>query len=46
MVQLLFGSDMIPHIKYKADWELMCQKNQTKINKDNIHENNKIFDHD
>ena len=32
---------MILLIKHKVDWELICQRNQTKIDKDNIHENNK-----
>ena len=27
-------------------WELICQRNQTQINKDNIRENNKRVDHD
>ena len=44
--QLLFGCDMILLIKYKVDWELIRQKNQTKINKDNIRKNIKQVDHD
>ena len=37
---------MIIPRKHKVDWELICQRNQTKINKDNIRENIKIVDHD
>ena len=36
---------MIILIKKLVDWELICQQNQTKINKDNIRENNKRVDH-
>ena len=43
--QLLFGRDMIILIKHKVDWELIHQINQAHINKDNIRENNKRFDH-
>ena len=44
--QLVFGRDMIIPIKHKADWELIRQQNQTKINRYNIRKNNKIVDHD
>ena len=44
--QLLFGCDMIPPIKHKVDWELICQWNQTQINKDNIQKNRNQVDHD
>ena len=37
---------MILLIKYKVDWELIRQKNQTQTNKDNICQNNKRVDHD
>ena len=37
---------MILLIKHTADWKLIRQKNQTKINKDNIRENKKRVDHD
>ena len=46
LCQLLFGSDTILLINHKVDWELICQKNQTQINKDNICENIKRVDHD
>ena len=45
-VQLLFRRDMILLIKYKVDWELICQQKQTQINKDNIRENRNRVDHD
>ena len=44
--QLIFFRDMILSMKYKVDWELKCQRNQTKINKDNIRKNIKRVDHD
>ena len=37
---------MILPIKYTVDWELICQQNKTQINKDNIRENRKQFEHD
>ena len=37
---------MIIPIKHKVDWELICQKNQTQINKDNIRKNRNRVDHD
>ena len=36
---------MIFLIKLKADWELTSHKYQMQINKDNIHKNRKILDH-
>ena len=36
---------MILPIKHTAYWELIRQKNQAKINKDSIHKNSKIVDH-
>ena len=44
--QLVFGRDMIIPIKHKVDWELICRKNKTQINKDNTRKNIKRFDHD
>ena len=41
LVLLLFSRYMILLIKYKADWVLICQKNQAKINRDDIHNNSK-----
>ena len=37
---------MILPIKHNADWELICRRKQTQINKDNIHENRHRVDHD
>ena len=39
--QLVFGRGMILPIKHTSDWELIRQKNQEKINKDNIRKNSK-----
>ena len=36
---------MILLVKYTVDWELIFQKNQTQINKDNIRKNRKRVDH-
>ena len=46
LVQLVFCSDMIILIKHRVYWELIRQRKQMQINKDNIHENIKRFDHD
>ena len=46
MFQLLFVRDMILLIKHTLDWELMRQKNLSKINKDNIHKSSKRVDRD
>ena len=43
--QLICGRDMILQIKHTVDWELIRQQKQTKINKDNIHENRNRVDH-
>ena len=37
---------MILLIKHRVDWELICQKNQTQINKDNTRENRHRVDYD
>ena len=44
--QLVFGRDMILLVKHKVYWELIRQRNQTQINKDNIHKNSQRVDHD
>ena len=44
-VQLIFGCDMIIPIDHKVDWEIIRQRNQAQINKDNIRENNKRVHH-
>ena len=44
-VQLVFVRDTISLIKNPADWELIRQKNQSKINKNNNHENRNQVDH-
>ena len=33
--QLVFGCDMILPIKHRVDWELIRQRKQTQVNKDN-----------
>ena len=38
-VQLIFGRDMVLLIKHRVDWELIGQRKQTQINKDNIRSN-------
>ena len=45
-VQLVFGQYMIIPIKHKVDWELIRQRKQVKINKDNIFQNNHRVDYD
>ena len=44
--QLVFGHDMIITIKHKVDWELIRQRKQAQINKDNYRESRHIVDHD
>ena len=44
--QLIFGRDMILPIKHRVDWELICQRKQTQINRDNAHENRHRVEHD
>ena len=36
---------MIIVIKHEVDCQLICQKNQTQINEDNVHKNIKRYDH-
>ena len=35
-LQLVFACDVILPIRYEADWESICQRNQAQINKDDI----------
>ena len=44
--QFIFGRDKILPIKHMVDLELIRQKNQTQINKDNIRKNRHSVDHD
>ena len=44
--KFVFGRDMILPIEHTVDWELTCQRNQTQINKYNIHENRNQVDQD
>ena len=44
--KLVFGRDMILRIKHKVDWELICQRYQAQINKDNIRKNRHRVDYD
>ena len=44
--QIIFGRDIIILIKRTLDWELIRQKNQTQINKDNIRKNRNLVDLD
>ena len=44
--QLVFSHNMILSNRHKPNWELICQKNQKLINKDNICKNSKRVDHD
>ena len=44
--QLIFGRDMILLIKHRVDWELIRQKKQTQINRDNTRENKQRVDYD
>ena len=37
--KILFGCGMILQIKNNVDWELICQRKQMQINKDNIQKN-------
>ena len=43
---LVSGRDIIILIKHNADWELIRQRNQNQINKDNIHKDINRVDHD
>ena len=42
--QLSFGCDMTLVIKHKVYWEIICQLNQTQVNKDNICKNSNRVD--
>ena len=44
--QLIFGHNMILLIKNTMDCELIHQRKQTQINKDNIRKDRHIVDHD
>ena len=44
--RFIFGRDIILLKKHKVGWELICQQNHTKINKDNIRENRNQVYHD
>ena len=44
--QLVFGRDMIFNISHIANWELICQSKQKKIDKNNRLENAKKTAHD
>ena len=43
--KLIFGRDRILPIKYAMVWEIICNWNQTQIDKDNIQENRHRVDH-
>ena len=43
---LIFVRDMILLIKHRVDWELIRQRKQTYINRDNTRENKQRFDYD
>ena len=43
--QLVFGRDIFLPIEHKVYWELILQKNQTKVNKAKIRENIKRVNH-
>ena len=42
----VFGNDMILLMKHMVDWELICQRNQTQINKYDIRKYTKRVNHD
>ena len=46
MGQLVFFCDMILLMKHMVDWELLRQRKQAQINRDNIRKNSKRVDHD
>ena len=46
MVLLIFFQNIILQIEYTVYWELLRQKNQMKINKDNINKNRHRVDRD
>ena len=43
--QLIFGRDKILLIEHTVGWELIRQRNQAKMIKDNIHKNRHRVDH-
>ena len=45
MGQLVFAHDMILLIKHNVDWELVLQRKQAQINKDNIRKYRNRVDH-
>ena len=44
--KLIFGRDMVPPIKQRVDWELICQIKQTQINRDKARKNKHRVDYD
>ena len=44
--QLIFGRDMILPIKHEVDWDLIRQKRQAQINRDNSREDRYRVDYD
>ena len=44
--QLVFGRDMLLNIKFEPNYQTIWQQKQTRINYDNIRENNKRVSHD
>ena len=44
--KLVFGCDIIIPIKHTVDWESICQRKHTQINKDDMCENSKSIDHE
>ena len=44
--QLVFGRDAITNIKFEADWNLIRQRKQEMIRRNNIKENSKRIDHE
>ena len=43
--QLTFGNDTIIPINHNLDWELLCLKNKSQINKYSIRKNGKMVDY-
>jgi hypothetical protein len=44
--QLVFGSDMLLAIQYKADWAVIALRKQNQIQKDNVRENKTRLQHE
>ena len=42
----MFGRDAITNIKFEADWNLIRQRKQEMIRRNNIKENSKRIDHE